>query len=251
MQQRFSYSVFGVYIVSYSLRLPSVFIMTIYCRFLCGVLVSMHSVPTHDPAGENLQALYKYSSEHVKQWATTLNKASIPFNVDFSAPSWTPIAISGIASSDPTIELCKLDFQEYSKNPHLYAMFKDLVAKSRCTGTNRKSARLSALKAEIKAKPKESTYLEPTGFVFHESRVGSTLVANMLASDPLSMVFSESAPPSAVMMATSISRERKIELFRDVITLMGLTTMHKRMFFKFQSITNTANTIALEVFSMP
>ena len=168
--------------------------------------------------------------------------------MEYTDPSWTPISISGLTGSDPTVELCKLDFKEYAKNPHLYAMFKDLVAKSQCSGSNSRYARLSELKDEMRNKPTGWTYLQPTGFVFHESRVGSTLVANMLASDPLSMVFSESAPPSAILLARGLSRERKIELFRDVLTLMGLTTMHQRMFFKFQSITNTVNDIALEVF---
>lgn len=31
--------------------------------------------------------------------------------------------------------------------------------------------------------------IPPTAFIFHESRVGSTLVANMFASDPRSLVF--------------------------------------------------------------
>ena len=169
-------------------------------------------------------------------------------HVQYTEPDWTPISISGVGSNDPSIQLCKLDFKEYAKNPHLYAMFKDLVAKSGCTGTNTRSARLSELKEEMKNKRNGVTYLEPTGFVFHESRVGSTLVANLLASDPYSMVFSESAPPSAVMLAKGMDREKQLELFRDVLTLMGQTTMHTRMFFKFQSVTNTVNDIALEVY---
>lgn len=38
-----------------------------------------------------------------------------------------------------------------------------------------------------KGKP-EGRVVYPTGFIFHESRVGSTLVANMLASNPWAMV---------------------------------------------------------------
>ena len=33
--------------------------------------------------------------------------------------------------------------------------------------------------------------IPPTGFVFHESRVGSTLVANTLASNPWNMVLTK------------------------------------------------------------
>ncbi|CAN0443494.1 unnamed protein product, partial [Hapterophycus canaliculatus] len=42
------------------------------------------------------------------------------------------------------------------------------------------------------------TPLPPKGFVYHETRCGSTLVANMLAALPPSRVFSESKPPTQV-----------------------------------------------------
>ena len=41
--------------------------------------------------------------------------------------------------------------------------------------------------------------IEPTGFIFHESRVGSTLVANMLASIPANLVYSEPHVPFSVI----------------------------------------------------
>jgi hypothetical protein len=79
--------------------------------------------------------------------------------------------------------------------------------------------------------------------------VGSTLVANTLASDPFSMVFSESAPAAnALLHCDSCTRERNVQLFRDVVTLMGRSPIHKRLFFKFQSITSTKMEIALEAF---
>jgi hypothetical protein len=90
-----------------------------------------------------------------------------------------------------------------------------------------------------------------SGFVFHESRVGSTLVANLLASDKYSMVFSESAPPASVLLckqAGCLPRSKQVELFRDVVSLMCRSTHHKRCFFKFQSITTTMIGVALEAF---
>eukprot|EP01035_Chromulina_nebulosa_P026497 gene26497-34697_t len=91
--------------------------------------------------------------------------------------------------------------------------------------------------------------VKPTGFVFHESRVGSTLVANSLASDPWSMVFSESAPTAnALLHCNQCSKDIKIKIFRDVVTLMGNSPFHKRMFFKFQSIVTTEMEIVLEAF---
>lgn len=66
--------------------------------------------------------------------------------------------------------------------------------------------------------------MKPTGFVFHESRCGSTLVANSLAAfDPeKNRVYSESDPPiTAAKLFDSNYEEESIQLLRDVIFLMG------------------------------
>ena len=111
---------------------------------------------------------------------------------DWEQKFWTPIdvEVSGQASSS-MVTLCQLNFREYSQNPHLYPMFKDLTGLSHCHGNNRKRDTLANLLEKLKKDG--SKVIKPNGFVFHESRVGSTLVANTLASDPFSMVFSESA----------------------------------------------------------
>jgi len=164
---------------------------------------------------------------------------------DYSKEFWTPIDIE--ISSDPTVTLCKLDFKTYSESPHDTPMFKDLVDKSKCVGKNRRTPTLSVLMKEMATDP--TPPIPPTGFVFHEGRVGSTLVANLLGSNPDAMVFSESAPPATAMLhCNRCTRERKVSLFRDVITLMGRSPIHKYMFFKFQSITATQMEIALEAF---
>jgi hypothetical protein len=121
---------------------------------------------------------------------------------------------------------------------------------SNCRGSNRKKEKLSVLLADLKSKEGtiEGRVLEPSAFVFHESRVGSTLIANEFASDPWSMVFSESGPPvSALLHCEACDRQKVIQLFRDIITLMGRSPFHKRLFFKFQSVSSTKMEIALEV----
>jgi hypothetical protein len=170
---------------------------------------------------------------------------SIP---DWNTEFWSPVDVD--ISNDPMVTLCKLNFKEYSENPHLYAMSKFVEELSRCVGKNRRRERLRVLIQELKDKDgtPEGRYIKPNGFIFHESRVGSTLVANTLASDPWSMVYSESSPPAnALLHCTSCTREQSIEIFRDVVTLMGRSPFHKRLFFKFQSITTTKMEIALEV----
>lgn len=103
---------------------------------------------------------------------------------------WTPISLEGTSR----LTLCQLDFKRYSAQPYTYPMFKDLVALSRCTESGRsKTATIKGLLTEIESASgtPAGRVVYPSGFVFHESRVGSTLVANMLASDPDNMVFSE------------------------------------------------------------
>lgn len=177
------------------------------------------------------------------------NHAASGGTPDYSQEFWSPIDVD--VSHDSVVTLCKLNFKAYSQSPHLYPMFKDLEGNSACVGTNRRREKISVLLKEIAEQRGTAggNVIAPTGFVFHESRVGSTLVANTLASDPFSMVFSESAPAAnALLHCETCTRERNIQLFRDVVTLMGRSPIHKRLFFKFQSITSTKMDIALEAF---
>ena len=173
---------------------------------------------------------------------------------DWDVDFWTPIDVEVSKSPATTmLTMCHLNFREYSQNPHLYPMFKDLTGLSHCNGPNRKRQTLQGALDELKMKQEKGgalgKVLKPNGFVFHESRVGSTLVANTFASDPFSMVFSESTPPAnALLHCTGCSREQQIKLFQDVVTLMGNSPIHRHLFFKFQSITSTKMDIALEAF---
>ncbi len=58
---------------------------------------------------------------------------------------------------------------------------------------------------------------EPTGLVFHMSRCGSTLVAQMLAADPTSVVVSEAPPLDAVVR---FIRSRPAMLLADRLALL-------------------------------
>ena len=112
----------------------------------------------------------------------------IPDNT--ASEHWTPIALV----SSHQVSLCQLDFKTYSAQPYTYPMFKDLVKLSQCDKPGRsKTSSIKELLIEIEAAAgtPEGRVVYPSGFVFHESRVGSTLIANMLAADPGNMVFSE------------------------------------------------------------
>lgn len=87
--------------------------------------------------------------------------------------------------------------------------------------------------------------MPPAGFVFHESRVGSTLVANALTAvyPEQHRVYSESDPINQALNAcqknpSSCNMDLHVKLFQDVVYLLGRTSSQKEknMFFKVSSI---------------
>lgn len=233
---------------------------------IIGIFLTVAMVPsgTDSNQGISTNSLFvstvmqrsKKLSERIREWVphmhdditaadSTESSAPPPWEQEF----WTPIDVTSV-DSNPMVVLCKLNFKQYSESPHLSPMFKDLVGISRCQGSNRRREPLKKLLKEIADNPNDpsSRVVKPNGFVFHESRVGSTLVANFMASDPYAMVFSESTPmANAMLHCDSCSHEYNVQLFRDVTTLMGRSPFHKHLFFKFQSITVTGMNVALEV----
>ena len=91
----------------------------------------------------------------------------------------------------------------------------------------------------------------PSGMVFHESRCGSTLVANMLAVMPEAVSYSESGPPLELLQAARLSEAQRVRGLRVIAAAMGrpAAVAHAgravpfadarwapaRLFFKFQS----------------
>jgi hypothetical protein len=93
--------------------------------------------------------------------------------------------------------------------------------------------------------PDKIKHLNLTGVVFHESRCGSTLVANALASmNPAQhRVYSESAPPIIILRLSEdddpiLTETQAATILKDVIYLMSRSDdlQEERVFFKFQSI---------------
>lgn len=138
---------------------------------------------------------------------------------------------------------CKLDWDAYKKDPPSLPMFRFLVSQSGCDGRkNNVAVDLAHITEKAKAYDKslqqqnrrDVRSMDPTGFVFHESRVGSTLVANSLtAMNPsANRVYSESNPINTALKSDNP------QLLRDVVYLMGRTNRpeEEHMFFKVSSI---------------
>jgi len=111
-----------------------------------------------------------------------------------------------------------------------------------------KTGTLNELHSALAAKG--VTPLPPSGFVFHESRVGSTLVANMLAAVPTNVVYSESSPlPPVLSRCHGCDAARRRDLLRKIVDLMGASPRyHTHLFYKFQSITVPNMKILLDAF---
>jgi len=147
---------------------------------------------------------------------------------------------------------CQLNFAAHKNDPSKYPMFRDLVAASPDCQKSHVTLDLKYIAELAREFDAEMTELgtkvphamEPTGFVFHESRCGSTLVANsLIGMDPKHhRVYSESAPPLQALTACgedyqSCDVEIAADLFRDVVYLMGRTNdaEESNLFFKIQS----------------
>jgi hypothetical protein len=170
----------------------------------------------------------------------------------------TPISIQD-KNRAMVIEFCQLNYEKYFLSPQLYPMFKSLILASDCTtnGIGKlKEKTMASLQQEITEEGERlqqgddlsypGRVLYPTAFIFHESRVGSTLLANILTKDPFNLVYSESAPPVSALFCGSCSEHTAMTRLIEVMTLMGRSPFHQRLFFKFQSIVTTKMHIILK-----
>jgi len=87
--------------------------------------------------------------------------------------------------------------------------------------------------------------LKPTGFIFHLSRCGSTLISQMLAAMPENIVISEASPIDYVLRKAKLSEEKRIDRLRWVINALGQKRSDKEQnyFIKF----DTWNTLSIDI----
>jgi hypothetical protein len=175
--------------------------------------------------------------------ASSFDVADVGVPIAISFPS----APDGEPDADPLsrakVTLCALDWSAYRADPAAAPMFRDVLALSRCAGgrgSNTKSVPFSQLEAEYEARGCAAAATSPalpaaagtaagfkgagcvpTGMVFHQSRCGSTLVANMLASLPEAVAYSESSPPQTILTTTRLSERDRVRALRVVVAAMG------------------------------
>ena len=105
---------------------------------------------------------------------------------------------------------------------------------------------IETLAAWLKMRP----HLEPSGFIFHMSRCGSTLVSQMLAALPANIVVSEASPIDTVVQANrwrpDLGEDRHALWLRSIIGALGQqrSGSEQRYFIKL----DCWHTLALPVF---
>jgi hypothetical protein len=170
------------------------------------------------------------------------------FLIDIHLPA---SAVSSLSNYDSyhgiTGVFCPLDWHLQKQNPSTVSMFRDLVAASTHCRQHRIDLDLGEVVKQARHydlhSPSEPKELQLAGIVFHETRCGSTLTANLLsAADPVAhRVYSEASPLLTALQACSSSScdENKANaLLQDVLYLMGRSSdpREKRVFYKVQSV---------------
>jgi hypothetical protein len=146
---------------------------------------------------------------------------------------WTPTNIVYDESTIGMVTLCVLDWEAYHEDPTKHAMFRQLVDFS--CNANTRTVSMAELREDLATDM--GSVIPPTGFVFHESRCGSTLSANILGSDSQNLMFAESKPvPAVVSHCATCTEEQRMADLKTIVAQMGRSSTHSRLFFKFQSV---------------
>ena len=118
-------------------------------------------------------------------------------------------------------------------------LFEDTIRKCRSMPENNKE-RFSTTFEIIPELRKQNTSYPPSGFIFHTSRCGSTLISQMLAALPQNIVISEAPPVDTILRAklnSKISDEQRTKWLEDLIWMLGQKRFNeeKSFFIKFDS----------------
>ena len=174
-----------------------------------------------------------------------LNLVEIHSNIEALAEA-SPSSYDGVLGV-----FCQVNFATHKKDPSSVPMFRHLVEAS--PGCTKERYQVSLKDLATKARAHDAEHmggvpkaLKISGVVFHESRCGSTLVANsLIAMNPEKhRVYSESAPPIMALRGVCgedfqhCSTDQAAALLRDVMYVMSRTDSAKeeRVFFKIQSV---------------
>ena len=136
-----------------------------------------------------------------------IQAASVPPAQRASAPpGWLPAEVDG----EPT-----LTWRWFGRRRLTEPFYADDLMRAGYRPLNR----LVRLRTPLPA-PDDRPLRAPDGLIFHMSRCGSTLAAQMLAASPANVVISE-APPLEAVMRLEVDDEAKVGGLRAMVTALG------------------------------
>lgn len=141
---------------------------------------------------------------------------------------WTPI-YTYFAAGRPVLDCCYTGARRFTEP--FFGDTIDRLCRDPAVMLFRRQAPLDRAAEWLRLHPG----LPPTGFIFHMSRCGSTLVARMLGSIPSNRVLSEPTALNGVLRAalldSSLPREAHRERLRAVVNLLGVPLPGETRYF--------------------
>jgi hypothetical protein len=147
---------------------------------------------------------------------------------------WTPIRLYG-GHADPIVDWCHMGGLRYTE-----PFFEQTIANA-LQNPARLLFRPRTPISVLEALRQESPGVAPTGFIFHMSRCGSTLVSQMLATSQSNVVVSEAPAIDWILNShhspNPPSRELRIHWLRGLLSAMAQRRLgcESRFFVKFDS----------------
>lgn len=143
-----------------------------------------------------------------------------------------PVSFDYSSGGDVSSRLVWLDLDGY----HCYeGFFFQSLAYYRAMTATPASRFITPLDALGSITPND--YLQPSGFIFHPGRCGSTLLAKVLARSRENLVFSEAAAHNQFWKALPGARGSAVDLYRRLVLAMGRRRLasYRAHFIKFTS----------------
>jgi len=168
-----------------------------------------------------------------------------PANADgWPGPGWLPVAVT------PARGELMVDWAHFGGARLVEPFFEDSLRIARRRPINRLLRRRTALSALVSGQPADAGTV-PAGLIFHMSRCGSTLAAQMLAAVPGHVVVSEAPPLDAVVQIAQrrgdLPIAERVALVRAMAAALGRTGSRARAcFIKLDSW----HTLALPLFRL-
>jgi hypothetical protein len=176
-----------------------------------------------------LRALTQYDPIGLSRWTTRAVQGAT-----WPPRQWLPVQV---VMQDGQVAV---DWAYFGVAPLTAPFFEDLLRPAIGRPLNR-LFRYRTVLDDFLAGAAQADALAPDGFIFHMSRCGSTLVAQMLATLPQTVTISEAAPIDAVVQIgrlwPQVSEGRHVELLRAIIAAFGRrrTGRERHYFIKLDS----------------